>query len=196
MTRRFGSLLGVCQAALLGAAVLAAPAAAADLAGPVSHHDVEGAQAGMSGLASADGRDPVGGTLAMIADLEGAELLEDSEMAELRGGFGGFAFSLYFAGKVDNLGTTVGNIAINSDGVGPLPAGTSLNDLVGNETGGQVFFENLAGSFSNFNGMAQSLNVIGNNINVQQQMLLQLNIINVADPSRLRVDALSGLLGM
>ena len=72
MTRRFGSLLGVCQAALLGAAVLAAPAAAADIAGPASYHEVEGPQAGMSGLASADGRDLVGGTLAMIADLEGA----------------------------------------------------------------------------------------------------------------------------
>ncbi len=196
MTRRFGSLLGVCQAALLGAAVLAAPAAAADIAGPASYHEIEAPQAGMSGLASAGGAEPGGGTLAMIADLDWAEPLEDSEMAELRGGFGGFSFSLYFAGNVDSLGTTVGNISINSDGVSALPAGADLNDLVGNETGGQVFFENLAGSFQNFNGMAQSLNVIGNNINVQQQMLLQLNIINVTDPSRLRVDALSGMLGM
>ncbi len=196
MTRRFGSLLGVCQAALLGVAVLAAPAAAADIAGPASYHDLEGPQAGMSGLASGNATEPVGGTLAMVADLDWGEPLKDEEMAEMRGGFGGFSFSLYFAGQVDSLGTTVGNIAINSNGVSALPAGTDLNDLVGDPAGGTVFFENLAGSFENFSGMAQSLSVIGNNIAVQQQMLLQLNIINVADPTRLRVDSLSGLLGM
>ena len=192
MTRHFGSLLGGCQAALLVAAVMAAPAAAADMTGQVGHLDVQGPDGPMSGGPA----EPLGGTMAALPGLDWAEPLEDEEMAELRGGFGGFSFSLYFAGQVDNLGSTVGNISINSNGVQALPVGTDLNDLVGNETGGQVFFENLAGSFSNFNGVAQSLNVIGNNNTVQQQMLLQLNIINVTDPTKLRVDSLSGLVGM
>jgi len=195
MTRRFGNLLVLCQAALLGAAVVAAPAAAADIAGLASYQGLVGPQASVSDLASGGEAEPVGGTLAM-ANLDWAEPLEDSEMAEMRGGFAGYSFSLYWAGNVDSLGPSVGNFAVGNKGVAPLAPGQSLNSLIGDGAAGQVFFENMAGNFNNFNGAAQAMTVIGNNIIAQQQMLLNLNIINVYDSTAMRVGALNGLLGM
>ena len=196
MTRRIGGLLGVCQAALFAVATLVAPAKAADMAGPADYFDFEESQAGTTSLAFAGPVEEVRGNLAMMANLDWAERLEDSEMADLRGGFAGYSFSLYWAGNVDSLGPSVGNLSVTGSGVSVLPPGTDLPSLVGNPTGGQVFFENLAGSFSNFNGAAQAMNIIGTNIIAQQTMLLNLNIINVTDSTAMRVGALSGLLGM
>ncbi len=196
MTRRFGNLLVFCQAVLLGAAVATAPAAAADIGGLATYQALVAPQAGMSDLASGSSEaEPLGGTLA-FANLDWAEPLEDSEMAEMRGGFGGYSFSLYWAGNVDQLGPSVGNFAVGNKAVSPLAPGQTLSSLVGDSAAGQVFFESLAGSFSNFNGAAQAMTVIGNNIIAQQQMLLNLNIINVYDSTAMRVGALNGLLGM
>ncbi len=195
MTRRFGNLLVFCQAALLAAAVATAPASAADIDGLATYQALVAPQAGMSDFASGGEAEPLGGTLAM-ANLDWAEPLEDSEMAEMRGGFGGYSFSLYWAGNIDSLGPNIGNLAVNSNAVTPLAPGQTLNSLVGDSAAGQVFFESLAGSFSNFNGAAQAMTVIGNNIIAQQQMLLNLNIINVYDSTAMRVGALNGLLGM
>ena len=195
MTRRIGGLLGVCQAMLFALATLVPPAEAADMAGPADYFDFEAPQAGTTSLAFAGPVEEVRGNLAMMANLDWAERLEESEMADLRGGFGGYSFSLYWAGNVDQLGPNFGNLTVNGNGVTALPGG-NLNNLVGDSAGGQVFFESLAGSFSNFNGAAQSLNIIGNNIIAQQTMLLNLNIINVTDSTALRVGALNGLLGM
>lgn len=195
MTRRFGNLLVLCQAALLGAAVMTAPAAAADIGGLATYQGFVGPQASVSDLASGGEAEPLGGTLA-LANLDWAEPLEDSEMAEMRGGFAGYSFSLYWAGNVDALGPNVGNFAVSSNNVSPLAPGQTLNSLVGDSAAGQVFFESLAGNFNNFNGAAQALTVVGNNIIAQQQMLLNLNIINVTDSTALRVGSLRGLLGM
>lgn len=196
MTGRFKCLNQACCASLLGLALLAGPAVAADMAGPMDTVEAGATMATLSGLGNAGPIADEAGNLGLAASLDWAEPLADEEMGELRGGIGGVSFSLYYAGFIENLGSSVGNIAINSPDIDIMPAGSDLSDLVGDTAGGQIFFENLAGSFQGFNGVAQSLNVIGNNNQVQQTMLINLNVINVADPSKLRIDSLSTLLGM
>lgn len=110
------------------------------------------------------------GTLALLPDEKWATRLTDDEMAELRGGFNGFSFAVYFLGGIENMGPVQGGVAIDPAGVTPAPG--PLIDPNGNSISTQI------GSFQGFSGIAQIAIVPGSNNFVQNNMFIQINVIN------------------
>ena len=113
---------------------------------------------------------PAEGTLDLLPDGKWATPLTDDEMGELRGGFNGFSFAVYFLGGIENLGPVAGGVAVNPTGVTPVP--DPVIDPNGNSISTQI------GSFQGFNGIAQIAIVPGSNNFVQNNLFIQINVIN------------------
>jgi hypothetical protein len=111
-----------------------------------------------------------GGMLDLLPSGEWATPLTDQEMGELRGGFNGFSFAVYFLGGIENLGPVQGGIAADPNGVTPVP--DPIIDPSGNSISTQI------GAFQGFSGIAQIAIVPGSNNFVQNNMFLQINVIN------------------
>jgi len=110
------------------------------------------------------------GTLDLLPNGKWATRLTDEEMGELRGGFNGFSFAVYFFGGIEGLGSVQGGIAGDTTGVNPAPP--PVLDPNGNSISTQI------GSFQGFSGIAQIAIVPGSNNFVQNNLFLQINVIN------------------
>lgn len=114
-----------------------------------------------------------GGTLGLGLDASWATPMTDGELGELRGGFAGLAFSVFFNGTFDSLGNATGTLDVDTTGTfdGPAPEvtidGTSaqISAVIGNFQGASGFFV--------INQVPGSFNV------VNATMIIQISIINV-----------------
>lgn len=118
------------------------------------------------------------GTLALAGDISSlGDALTDEEMAEMRGGMNGFAFSLVLAAYSDIQGLN-GLTAVTFDTTGlGLVSPPEVADLGGGVT--QVDLTTSVGSFGNFQGILQTANVIGNYNVVNQYLDMKINIYNL-----------------
>ena len=126
------------------------------------------------------------GTLALAPLGTWAVPLKDSEMAELRGGFRGFAFNVAVSGSVENLRT--------GPDTGPTGMGGSLQnlELVDN----RVDLQMAVGEFGGFNGVFQLSNVEGSYNVVNNNMQVQVFLVNGGSPELASImDTLTSTFG-
>jgi hypothetical protein len=105
----------------------------------------------------------------VLADMVAwAKPLSDHEMAELRGGFAGFAFNVIMTGTIDNLDSSSGVTSA------PPPNVTTSNGMVNVQT--------AIGSFNGASGVFQIANLENSSFNVvNQNLFVQVAIIDVAN---------------
>lgn len=114
-----------------------------------------------------------GGTLGLGLDASWATPMTDDELGELRGGFVGLAFSVFFNGTFDSLGNATGNLEVNTNGAvgGPAPVVTVTDT--------NVQISAVVGEFQGASGIFQIAQVPGSFNVVNNNMFIQIAIINV-----------------
>lgn len=127
---------------------------------------------------------PAIGTLAFAPDAAWAKPLKDNDMAELRGGLGGTSFTAFFAIFDELQNAQISSLTVNPSNVNvlspPQLGGTGLIEL-----------SSAIGSFpTNSTGIFQQANIVGDFNVVNQNVLIHLNVINIANAA-----SLSSLLG-
>lgn len=106
-----------------------------------------------------------------------AQPLSDGEMGELRGGFDGIAFSVFFTGTVDSLGNSSISSGTTTGGTVPPPSVTTSN--------GNVSISTVVGNFQGANGIFQIAQVPGSFNVVNNNLFIQVALINVTNQSQL-----------
>jgi hypothetical protein len=119
-----------------------------------------------------------GGALgARLADST-AVALPDDQISDVRGGFGGLDFSMFFSGHVDTLGQVEGQLLAGSNGV-EVPAPVfGISD-------GQVNIQTHIGDFQGASGIFQIAQVPGNFNVVNQNMFIQINLVEPSNIGQL-----------
>ncbi len=103
-----------------------------------------------------------------------AQKLPEQELAELRGGFFGIAFSVFFNGFFDNLGNAQGSLEVDTGGATAPPPEFSTSD-------GQVRISTVIGDFQGATGLFQIAQVPGSFNIVNNNLFVQVAVINVLD---------------
>ena len=111
------------------------------------------------------------------AAAEGMRTMNDEELGEARGGYGGFYFELFGFGDIGNLG-------------GEIPDGMSI----GTQTADQVSLSVGLAGLPNSGGFIQFANVVGNNNVVNNNLILNVYFLEggVADTSGMTSGAMLG----
>jgi hypothetical protein len=124
------------------------------------------------------------GTMALMPSLAWSKLVSDAELAAIRGGFFGMAFSVFFQGFFDSLGNASGTINFNA--VAPVNGGGTTGVppalLGGNE---QVQLFAGVGNLNGVSGIIQINQVPGSNNFVLNQLFVQIAVINVQNAAQL-----------
>lgn len=101
-----------------------------------------------------------------------AKPLNDQEMGELRGGFGGLAFNVVFGGTIEHLADP----GTGANGV------TGAPDPTVTQSNGMVNIQTAVGNFNGASGVFQIANLDHSNFNViNQNLFVQVAIIDVAN---------------
>jgi hypothetical protein len=101
-----------------------------------------------------------------------AKPLNDQEMGELRGGFGGVAFNVVFGGTIEHLADP----GTGANGV------TGAPDPTVTQSNGMVNIQTAVGNFNGASGVFQIANLDHSNFNVvNQNLFVQVAIIDVAN---------------
>jgi len=101
-----------------------------------------------------------------------AKPLNDQEMGELRGGFGGVAFNVVFGGTIEHLADP----GTGANGVNGAP------DPTVTQSNGMVNIQTAVGNFNGASGVFQIANLDHSNFNViNQNLFVQVAIIDVAN---------------
>jgi len=108
--------------------------------------------------------------------------VRDDELKGLRGGFAGLAFSVFFNGTVDSLGTQNGTLDVNVNA--PAPTVTTTDT--------QVQIQTVIGNFQGASGIFQIASVPGNFNVVNNNLFVQLAIFEVMNAND--IPALQSLL--
>ncbi len=125
------------------------------------------------------------GNLSAMPMVAWAQPLSDREMGELRGGFDGIAFSIFFTGTVDSLGNSSISGGTTTGGSVPPPSVTTSN--------GNVTISTVVGNFQGANGIFQIAQVPGSFNVVNNNLFIQVALINVTNQAAL--SSISSLLG-
>lgn len=130
-----------------------------------------GAQAG--DMSPRSGSAGSGGTVGMApVEAAWAEPLPETEMADLRGGFNGVAFSFNLSGLVTDTGS-----AIELGGAGTFGNTNFEFSPDWGENGGSVQLQTFVGeSLNGFHGIFQSANVIGDGVVIDQTLVMNVNV--------------------
>jgi hypothetical protein len=107
-----------------------------------------------------------------------AVALPDDQISDVRGGFGGLDFSMFFSGHVDTLGQVEGQLLAGSNGVAVPEPVFGISD-------GQVNIQTHIGDFQGASGIFQIAQVPGNFNVVNQNMFIQINLVNPANAGML-----------
>lgn len=131
-----------------------------------------------------------GGTLGLGLDASWATPMTDGELGELRGGFAGLAFSVFFSGTFDSLGNATGTLDVDTTGTFDEPAPevtvTDTNVLITAVVGE---FQGASGIFL-INQVPGSFNVVNLNMFIQISII---NVLNGADAPSLQSLLSSGI---
>ena len=114
------------------------------------------------------------GTLGLAPDLAWAHPMRDGEMADLRGGIGGLAFSVFFSGGFDHLGNAQGQLNVGTNGL-EVPAPEF------NVSDGQVNIRTEIGNFQGASGIFQIAQVPGNYNIVNNNLFIQIAVFDGAN---------------
>ncbi len=128
-----------------------------------------------------------GGTMGLAPDASWAIPMTDEELGELRGGFAGLAFSVFFSGTFDSLGNATGTLEVDTTGTFGAPP-----DPVVTVTDTQVTVTASVGSFQDFTGVGLFTLVPGNFNVVNTTVIFEIVIINVLNGAEIPA-LLSGL---
>jgi hypothetical protein len=112
------------------------------------------------------------GNLDLLPDEEWAQRLDEQDMSELRGGFGGVAFSVSFRGFFDNFGNTSGELETFTEG-------TILENPAIVATEEQVQFQASVGSLNGANGIFNFIQVPGSMNVVNSSITIQVALVEV-----------------
>jgi|Deesub1362A_J573_1020465.scaffolds.fasta_scaffold02636_5 hypothetical protein len=114
-------------------------------------------------------------------------LLKDEELDQIRGGYSGFYFGVYFTGYFDTLGNVYGSLVTDGN-IGSLPAapllpppGGSIGEI---STNGAVI-QAYVGNFNGASGIFQISQSPGSYNVIQNNLMFQITVINVANASAL-----------
>ena len=108
-----------------------------------------------------------------------AEALREQDMGELRGGYAGLAFSVFFNGSFHNNGAETGFLDVNTNGSSPAPSGGfSSGD-------GEVRISASIGEFAGASGIFQIAQVPGNFNVVNNNLFVQIALINLVEGSQM-----------
>lgn len=125
------------------------------------------------------------------AEVEGvlhAEALREQDMGELRGGYAGLAFSVFFNGSFHNNGAETGFLDVSTNGSSPAPSGAfSSGD-------GEVRISASIGEFGGASGIFQIAQVPGNFNVVNNNLFVQIALINLVEGSQM--PSLQSLFGV
>ena len=99
--------------------------------------------------------------------------MTDDELVELRGGFAGLAFSVFFNGTFDSLGNATGTLEVDTTGEFDAPA----PEVTVTDT--NVLISAVIGEFQGASGIFQIAQVPGSFNIVNNNMFIQIAIINV-----------------
>ncbi len=130
----------------------------------------------------------LGGTMGLAPDASWATPMMDEELGELRGGFAGLAFSVFFSGTFDSLGNATGTLEVDTTGNFDAP------DPVVTVTDTEVQITTVIGDFQGANGIFQIASVPGSFNVVNNNLFIQIAIINVLNGAQ--VPTLQSLLGL
>ncbi len=129
-----------------------------------------------------------GGTLGLGLDASWATPMTDDELGELRGGFAGLAFSVFFSGTFDSLGNATGTLEVDTTGTLEAPA------PVVTVTDTNVQISAVVGDFQGASGIFQIAQVPGSFNVINNNMFIQIAIINVLNGAD--IPSLQSLLGL
>ena len=125
------------------------------------------------------------GTLDLMPNAQWAQHLSDDEM-DLRGGFGGISFSMFYTGFIDSQGNGTGGFVVDTSGAAPaMPSDFSVSD-------GNVF-GSVVGNFGGASGIFQLAVVPGNFNIVENTLVFQIAVVNIINGGA--VPSLSSLFG-
>ncbi len=130
-----------------------------------------------------------GGTLGLAPSASWATPMTDEEMGELRGGFAGLAFSVFFSGTFDSLGNATGTLEVDTTGT----FGTAPDPVV-TVTDTEVQISTVIGDFQGASGIFQIASVPGSFNIVNNNLFIQIAIINVLNGAA--IPTLQSLLGL
>lgn len=114
-----------------------------------------------------------GGTLGLAPIGDWAQAISDAEMADLRGGFGGLAFSVFFSGGFDKIGNAQGQLDVGTNGLAVPPPEYAL-------AGDQVSIRTEIGNFQGASGIFQIAQVPGDYNIVNNNLFVQIAVFNNA----------------
>jgi hypothetical protein len=117
------------------------------------------------------------GTNGKTPSLPWAIPVGDEELAGMRGGFGGLAFSVAFTGSIENVCDVQGSLAA-SPGATHQAAPPSFTTA-----GGQVNIQTSIGDFQGAGGIFQITQVPGSFNVVNNNLFVQIAIVNLASAS-------------
>ena len=126
------------------------------------------------------------GTIGKAPGSAWATPVSDGELAQMRGGIGGLAFSVAFTGSIDNLGNLQGFLAVD-------PAATQAPAPTFTVADGQVNIQTSIGNFQGASGIFQITQVPGSFNVVNNNLFVQIAIVNMTSGSTM--PALSTLFG-
>jgi hypothetical protein len=126
------------------------------------------------------------GNLHLFPSLAWATQLPDEQLADRRGGFGTVAFSVAFAGMVDNLGNLQGFLNVNPGNGTALGSPTVTTDPTGTQA---TVTAQLGGPLGN--GIFQLTQVPGSFNVVNNTLVVQIALITVASPGQIPANPLS-----
>lgn len=114
-------------------------------------------------------------------------LLKDEELDHIRGGYSGFYFGVYFTGYFDTVGNVYGSLVTDGN-IGSLPSapllpppGGSIGEI---STNGAVI-QAYVGNFNGASGIFQISQSPGSYNVIQNNLMFQITVINVANASSL-----------
>jgi hypothetical protein len=108
-----------------------------------------------------------GGNLRLLPNASWAKPLSDTELDGMRGGIGGMAFSVFFAGFVDRLGNVEGQL---TNGVPAPPPNVNVTPT------GDVMIQTVIGGFEGASGIFQIAQVPGDFNIVHNNLFIQINL--------------------
>jgi hypothetical protein len=106
-----------------------------------------------------------GGNLMLLPNASWAKPLSDTELDGMRGGIGGLAFSVFFAGFIDHLGNVEGQLTNGA----PSPN-------VNVAPNGDVMIQTVIGGFAGATGIFQIAQVPGDFNIVHNNLFIQINL--------------------
>lgn len=119
------------------------------------------------------------GVMGLMPTHDWATLISDRELAQMRGGFNGMAFNVFFSGFLEHSQgqQTAGNFTVIPRNGNAVPSNPVPTPSFGIQNG-QVSVSSSIGNFGGANGIFQIAQVPGNNNIVNNNLFVKIDVFN------------------